>query len=350
MIVRDAMTDTAAASPLPAGAWSSGQGLPAVAGNAIRVFEAALRVVRSGEPTVLALVLETEGSTYAGAGAMALFGDGTHVGWLSGGCLEPGIERRAMETAASGAIGWLEIDTRDDASLLSGSAVGCRGRLRIALLPLHCLPGIDAVLAAWLDGQQQADLSTATDGRVEAATSSALHRHWQLQSMPVEWNSPRQRWSLSILRPPEVLVLGAGPETPALLPLLRELGWRVHVAERRARWRDNVLPESAVIDASPAQSLSRASHVDAALVMHHHFELDREALVALAASAIPFIGLLGPSRRQEDLFKLLTPAQRAALQPRLRSPIGIDLGGRGPETIALSIAAQLQAWRHGAGA
>jgi xanthine dehydrogenase accessory factor len=147
-----------------------------------------------------------------------------------------------------------------------------------------------------------------------------------------------------------VLVLGAGPETPALLPLLRELGWRVHVAERRVRWRDIALPESAVIDASPAQSLSRASHVDAALVMHHHFELDREALVALAASAIPFIGLLGPSRRQEDLFKLLTPAQRAALQSRLRSPIGIDLGGRGPETIALSIAAQLQSWRHGAGA
>jgi xanthine dehydrogenase accessory factor len=168
--------------------------------------------------------------------------------------------------------------------------------------------------------------------------------------MPAEWSSSRQSWRVSVLRPPEVLILGTGPEAPTLLPLLRDLGWRVSVAERRTRWRGNAAPNDLLIDASPAQSISRVSHVDAALVMHHNFELDREALDSLAASPVPFIGLLGPSRRQEDLFKLLTPAQRAALQPRLRSPIGIDLGGRGPETIALSIAAQLQAWRHGAGA
>lgn len=342
------MSDAATASLPLQGAWTAaGQGLPVATGNAIRIFEAALRAVRAGERAVLALVLETEGSTYAGTGAMALFGNGTHVGWLSGGCLEPEIEQRAATAGATGTISWLEIDTRDDESLLSGSAVGCRGRLRIALLPLHRLAGIEAVLAAWLEGQQHASLNITAAGAVDARTPS-LHRHWQLDAMPIEWSSPQQRWSVSILRPPEVLILGAGPETPALLPLLRELGWRVQVAERRPRWRDGVTSEAALIDASPVQALARAAHVDAALVMHHNFELDREALDALAASPIPFIGLLGPSRRQEDLFRLLTPAQRIALQPRLRSPVGIDLGGRGPETIALSVAAQLQAWRHGA--
>jgi xanthine dehydrogenase accessory factor len=344
------MADALAASIPPGSAWANaGRGLPVASGNAIRVFEAALHAVRSGEPVVLALVLETEGSTYAGTGAMALFAHGTHVGWLSGGCLEPAIELRATQAGTTGAIGWLEIDTRDDESLLSGSATGCRGRLRIALLPLHRLAGIDPVLEAWLEGRQHAAFGITADGRVEVATST-LHRRWQLATMPVEWPSPRQSWLVSILRPPEVLILGAGPETPALQPLLRDLGWRVHVAERRPRWRGNAVPGDLLIDASPAPSLARASHVDAALVMHHNFELDREALEALAASSVPFIGLLGPARWQEDLFKLLTPAQRAALQPRLRSPIGIDLGGRGPETIALSIAAQLQAWRHGAGA
>jgi xanthine dehydrogenase accessory factor len=76
--------------------------------------------------------------------------------------------------------------------------------------------------------------------------------------------------------------------------------------------------------------------------MHHHFELDREALVALAASTIPFVGLLGPVRRREDLFKLLPDATRQALLSRLHSPVGLNLGGQGPEAIALSIAAQLQ--------
>jgi xanthine dehydrogenase accessory factor len=350
VIVRNVMTGTAAAWLPPKGAWTNaGQGLAVATGNAIRVFEAALQAVRTGERAALALVLETEGSTYAGTGAMALFGEGAHVGWLSGGCLEPEIERRAAEAGASGTIGWLEIDTRGDESLLTGSAVGCRGRLRIALLPLHRLPGIDAMFGAWLDGHEHASLCVTAAGTVEMETS-ALRRHWQLDAMPVEWMSPRQQWSVSIPRPPEVLVLGAGPEIPVLVPLLRDLGWRVQVVERRTRWRDNPALVGLSIDASPEQPLIRATHADAVLVMHHDFELDRDALDALAASPVPFIGLLGPSRRQEDLFKLLTPVQRSALQTRLRSPVGIDLGGRGPETIALSIAAQLQAWRHSADA
>jgi xanthine dehydrogenase accessory factor len=344
------VTVAATTAPSLRGAWTSTRQGPRVAtGNAIRVFEAALHALRAGDDAVLALVVETEGSTYAGTGAIALFGTRAHAGWLSGGCLEPGIERRAAEASATGTIGWLEIDTRDDESLLAGSAVGCRGRSRIALLPLQRLPGIDTVIEAWLGGQQHASLDITKAGSIEAVTST-LHRRWQLDAMPIEWASPRQHWSVSILRPPEVLILGAGPETPVLVPLLRELGWRVRVAERRARWRDNPALDGLLVDASPAQMLDRASGVDAALVMHHNFELDREALDALAASPVLFIGLLGPSRRQEDLFRLLTPAQRSALQPRLRSPVGFDLGGRGPETIALSIAAQLQAWRHGADA
>jgi xanthine dehydrogenase accessory factor len=50
-------------------------------------------------------------------------------------------------------------------------------------------------------------------------------------------------------------------------------------------------------------------------------------------------------RRREDLFRVLPLAAREALLPRLRSPVGLKLGGQGPEAIALSIAAQLQAQR-----
>ena len=107
------------------------------------------------------------------------------------------------------------------------------------------------------------------------------------------------------------------------------------------------------LDATPTPAVRAAAAgeaaADAVLVMHHDFELDREALAALADEAFDFIGLLGPQRRRDDLFKLLTPAGCASLSPRLRSPVGLDLGGRGPEAIALSIAAQLQDWRALAG-
>lgn len=313
------------------------------------VLEASISAIQSDVPAVLALVVETEGSTYVGVGAMALFGAATgQVGWLSGGCLEPEIERRAGESAEKPAIGWIEIDTRDDEDLLSGSALGCRGRLRIALLPLRALPGLEVVAGAWLQGGNGLMIDLDVSGVVIAKTGDEA-RTWRLSSPPPEWpNAQAETWSVRLAPPPTVIVFGAGPETPMLLPLLRGMGWMTTLAERRSRWLVHGTAADRLIDAMPATALQRAAHVfDAALVMHHNFELDREALSALSAGIIPFVGLLGPVRRREDLFRLLSPAERDALSPRLRSPIGLKLGGQGPEAIALSIAAQLQAYRHG---
>lgn len=310
------------------------------------VMEAALRALRRGDAATLVVVLETEGSTYARAGAMALFGaaDG-QAGWLSGGCLEPAIERLASEAAREGRLHWLEIDTREDEDMLSGSAVGCRGLLRLALLPLRQLPDAEAPFAAWQRGRAPLDLKIDRDGAV-ACIAAGTARDWRLATTAVAWGSTATTWSLHIDAPPEVLVLGAGPETPMLLPLLREMGWKTTLAERRERWRGQARFADRHLDATPTEAVRADQAFDAVLVMHHNFELDREALDALATSALPFVGLLGPVRRREDLFRVLPASHRAALAPRLRSPIGLKLGGQGPQAIALSIAAQLQAYLH----
>ncbi|WP_394003590.1 XdhC family protein [Luteimonas sp. WGS1318] len=310
------------------------------------VVAAVCEAVRSGAPATLALVLDTDGSTYSGAGAMALFGpDDVQLGWLSGGCLEPEIARRAAEVAASGRIGWMEIDTRDDAALMSGSALGCRGRLRLALLPVTRLPGVQAPLQAWLDGDGTAHWTIGRAGTVELETG-ALKQAWTLDADVPGWTSA-DTWSLTSAARPQLLLCGGGPETPLLLPLLRDLGWRTTLVESRERWR----PLAALADRHRADgvaaTLADGPAYDAALVMHHNFELDLDALDALSATQVPFVGLLGPRRRSEDLFRLLPTAPHAALRARLHSPIGLDLGGRGAEAIGLSIAAQLQAWRHG---
>lgn len=313
-------------------------------GNPRPILQAALHAAVADGSGVLALVLETEGSTYCSAGAMALFGEATQVGWLSGGCLEPELALRAKDAEASGAIAWMEIDTRADEDLLSGSALGCRGRLRIAMIPLRGIPGCKAVFDAWLAGGTTFERVVHANGGIDMATDG-LHMHWQLPGPGPDWAGPASRWSLPLQRPPEVMVLGAGPESPVLLRLLREMGWRTTLVERRTRWRMPASDVDAQLDVTPAAAFMHGPFADVALVMHHNFELDREALDALSTSSIGFVGLLGPRQRRDDLFKLLSPLQRDALLPRLHSPVGLDLGGSGPEAIALSIAAQLQSWR-----
>lgn len=320
------------------------------AGGQRGVLEASVHALHDGDAPTLVLVLDTEGSTYVQAGALALFGATRgQAGWLSGGCIEPEIEVAARRAAERGAIDWMDIDTRQDEDLFSGSAVGCRGRLRLALLPLARLPGWPALIAAWTRGDESLVITLALDGDVFAAVGDVT-RQWTLAAGDAPWQATQpdaRRWTLSIPAPRAVLVFGAGPETPALLPLLRTLGFMTTLVEQRPRWAALAALADAAIAATPTAALSEAiaRRHGIALVMHHNFDLDREALAALAAAPIGFVGLLGPARRREDLFKVLPAAARGALLPRLHSPIGLALGGEGPEAIALSIAAQLQSTR-----
>lgn len=311
-------------------------GLPEVA-------EACIDALGSGKPAVIAVVLETLGSTYARAGTVVVFAQDQHVGWLSGGCLEPEIERRAVQAATDGRIDWMEIDTRDDDALFSGNAVGCRGCQRIALIPLAAFPGCASVLQAWLDGAGSLRLTLDVTGNVRLSCDTPCSEG-RLPAQALPWQAEQARWSLQWAPPPRVLLLGAGPEAMPLVPGLRGLGWRVSVNDPRPAWRERCALAVAATGIDAA--LAEGDAFDAVLVMHHNFELDLQALQALASTQVSFVGLLGPARRRDDLFKLLRPAVVEALTGRLRSPIGLDLGGRGPHAIALSVAAQLQAWRH----
>ena len=56
---------------------------------------------------------------------------------------------------------------------------------------------------------------------------------------------------------------------------------------------------------------------------------------------IAYIGLLAPRHRRERLLPELV-GQGAPLEGRVQGPAGLDIGGRGPGPIALSIVAQVQ--------
>ena len=90
-----------------------------------------------------------------------------------------------------------------------------------------------------------------------------------------------------------------------------------------------------------------AQHVDlaafdAVLVMSHHLTTDEAYLRQLASVSIPYIGVLGPRDRKRRLLEALGTAAHD-LAERLHGPVGFDIGAGSPESIALSILAELQA-------
>jgi xanthine dehydrogenase accessory factor len=294
------------------------------------VIEAARELCAAGRAFALTLVVEAEGSTYRKPGALALVADdGRRVGVISGGCLEPGLVELARAALAAREPRDTVFDTRSDDDLLFGSGSGCRGRMRLVALPVlpdALSPMLDAVLGVH-DARRPARLA-------------------------LEMLAPRLGLQAEVtLRPPPlVLLLGAGPEAPPLLDVARTLGWYIWVADHRTGLLEDPRIQSAdrLLAVRPGAVVSALAdtEVDAAIVMTHTAEGDLAALAALAAADVRYVGLLGPPARRDELLARLTPAQRAALDGRLHAPVGLPLGGEGPEAIALAIAAEMQRELH----
>jgi xanthine/CO dehydrogenase XdhC/CoxF family maturation factor len=152
--------------------------------------------------------------------------------------------------------------------------------------------------------------------------------------------------------PPRILLLGGGPDARPVAELARFLGWRVTVVDHRSTYLAPArFPAGTLLVESRASEIASAVDIDshaAAIVMSHHLDSDLDFLRALSSSAVAYVGLLGPAARREKLLGDLGHAA-AALRPRLRAPVGLDIGGRAPESIALSIVGEVHAFLEGRG-
>jgi xanthine dehydrogenase accessory factor len=100
----------------------------------------ALARTRRIEHAALATVVRTEGSSYRRPGASLLIGaDGRRLGSVSGGCLERDVEKNAKEVLATGQPRLVIYDTRGDADMVFGTALGCGGLVEVFVerLPLQ---------------------------------------------------------------------------------------------------------------------------------------------------------------------------------------------------------------------
>lgn len=334
----------------------------------------------TGEPLALATVFETEGSTYSKAGArMLITGDGRFQGMLSGGCLEGDLALRAQAVLDSGEPQSVTYDLRvgEDGDVW-GLGVGCDGLIRVFLQPLSreteyqpfaamarvlsgdrtgcsatairsAVPALEPGATAIFVGEESEWLGIPAAHReaVTAAASDALAaRRPGLVTLAFDGAEASVLFA-RLEPPPRILVLGAGLDAEPVVRLAGELGWRVTVQDHRPAYIEK--GDFATADAVhnlPPEGIGSALEWDryrAVIVMSHHLETDRQYLAQLAATDIPYIGLLGPRNRRRRLMNELGNAAAARLESRLHGPAGLDIGGEGPASIALSILAEVHA-------
>ena len=330
------------------------------------------------QPLVLATVIRTGGSTYAKPGAqMLIASDGEYAGLLSGGCLEGDLREHARTVAASGAGRIVSYDLRSTTDQIFGLGAGCEGAMDILMTRVSALEHwqpLDYMAAAarrgvacrvaFVTASRDAGLplgllvsdtqsppnGALVDSKLLAlrsaagiATGNTLIRVAQ-PDVEIFVNT--------IASPPHLLLLGGGPDARPVAELAVFLGWRVTVVDHRPAYLDparfpvgTTLVETQAADVAEKVTLDDFS---AAIVMSHHLDSDLQYLRALAATSVPYVGLLGPAARREKLLgELGDPVP--SLRARLRAPVGLDIGGRAPESIALSIIGEVHAVLEGRG-
>ena len=330
---------------------------------------------------VLATLVETQGSTYRKAGARLLITeDGQFRGLISGGCLEGNLLLHAKKVFSDGATRIVEYDMRAEEEGLWGLSLGCNGLVRIHLQLLKQLE--DAIpfrIQSEADRQQQpriliSDINESIDSpapalAIEMIKDSSDHSVFQSygidpEQLDIEMESmtasPANRihrsdrgreYLVEQITPQfQLLIMGAGPDVGPLLHFSQACGWAVALTDYRTAYLSKArgLTADHLFKAEPdqlAEAISLSS-VNAAVLMSHNLDADTGYLKSLAATSVPYIGILGPQSRAENLLEQLTAEERFDVQRRLHAPIGLDLGGEGPDAIALSIVAEIQAHRH----
>ena len=145
-------------------------------------------------------------------------------------------------------------------------------------------------------------------------------------------------------QPPRMVIVGAVHITQALAPMAAMAGFEVVVVDpRRAFATAERLPGVTVTTEWPDEALARIGPdaQTAVVTLSHDPKLDDPALIAALQSPCFYIGALGSSRTHAKRVARLTEAGLAEAIPRIHAPVGLDLGGRSPAEIAVSVLAQV---------
>ncbi|MGQ7297179.1 XdhC family protein [Quadrisphaera sp. KR29] len=306
------------------------------------ILDAVLAARAAGGRAVLAVVAATWSSSPRPVGsAMAVLQDGTALGSVTGGCVEGDVLARATDLlaeAADDADGQLaaraelvHYGVSDEDALAVG--LPCGGALDVLIRPL------DDALA----GQLQALAAARARGRA-ARLELALPGGGVVQ--------------VAVEPPEELVVAGAVALADALAAQAALLGMRTAVVDARAAFAtprrlpsaDEVVvdwPHRWLVAQAAAGRVGRRTSL---VVLTHDARFDLPLLEVALRLDLRYVGAMGSRRtvagRREQLRARGVTEEELT---RLHAPVGLDLGGSSPAEVALSIAAELVAVRHGRG-
>jgi xanthine dehydrogenase accessory factor len=256
-----------------------------------QLLERAAELARRGESFVLATVVRREPYSSSQQGDMAIItADGSYHGWLGGNCTRPSVQREAAAALLDGKPRLISLSPEPDAQVRAG----------VMPLPMTCHSG------------------GTVDIFIEPVVAAS-----------------------------RLVVFGVSPVARAVAQLGKAMGYLVDVVDPEAHPAE--LPTADRVFTDLGAPELRSGPAIAYSVVASMGEHDEDAVAAALAMRPAYVGVVASRKRFAILRQtLIDRGISAHALDTIRSPAGLDLGGRQPEEVALSILAEIVQLKHAA--
>jgi len=332
------------------------------------IFEAITRWHSEGRPVALATIMRIRGSSNQPLGArMAITTDDEFIGSVSGGCVEADVYEAGRTVFTRGKARMLAYQHVEHPDIEVG--LSCDGAIDVLVEPcteetlafLSAAPPRAALTLCYPDradnpapehvyasGSANGDSALPPSLREAAAACLADEKR---RSVTLE--DGRVALVEALLGPPLLLIFGATEVALPLTRLARTMGFQVIVTDPRGRYADPRQHRDAdgVIAAWPTQvaqqlPIGKRTYI---VSLNHEARFEDELFRTLMHTERPaYIGAIGQrDRHTERLARSHEEGYDLSRLPTVHTPIGLSIGTKKPEEIALSIMAEIVAVRNG---
>ena len=288
-----------------------------------------------------ATVVKVERSAPLGPGAvLAVSEKGEVAGSVTGGCVEPAVYDEAQDVLAGGPPRLVTYGIADEEAFEVG--LPCGGTVHI-FLGMGQRDLIDELAAAVRDERPVALATEISGSEIGTQRLVELNGHFEAA---IEGDT----FFLPFAPRPEMYVFGAVDHAAAIGHIGKFLGYRVTICDARARFatRERFPDVDEVVVQWPDEFL-RGAPVDARTaicVLTHDHKFDVPLLKVALETPAGYIGAMGAERTTESRNERLRAEGVTEEQlARIHAPIGLRIGSRTPEEVAVAVAAEIVATR-----
>ena len=320
--------------------------------NEKEIYFKILEWLKDKKEVAIANVIETWGSSPRPVGSiMAINNTNEIIGSVSGGCIESFVFGKALEVIKNNKVETLEFGVTNTKAWEVG--LTCGGKIKVFLEKISYseIDYIKRINSVFTNNESILVATRLKDGKrkiLDDTENLSLRNSFNINTETVKSGLEilaNEVWFLkNFQNNTKVIIIGAVHIAEPLIKFLNSLAYEVFLIDPRSTFNEKKYSNVKVFKEWPDEALKKIKidHSTAIVTLTHDPKLDDPALLYALKTDAFYIGCLGSNKTHKSrILRLKKKDINQKKLNRLRGPVGLDIGAKTPNEIAISIISQI---------